>query len=255
MGAVHTSLFLPRLAKTTIATAGILAATSGVAFAAYGPPPPGGPGQPGPGGYNCVVTSRFDPAFRTLIVGPVRAGDLTVMLRIPAYTFTGPVQVTITEPFSDSGACGGGPSGNFGLKGFHVVGGLGILIGLSNAPYGTFPHSVTMRIDETGLHNLQTLDLTEISHNHATILGQRHTEGPFTLRLRHSGEFVVLDKLRHVHVADRSRSGRTYDGSWPSADLLTTALLPAGSAAPGLGVLAPGSEATLSAQRSTALGS
>jgi hypothetical protein len=229
--------FLPlRFTEAALASVAFLAVSSSTALAAYGPPPPP-PGQPVPGGYNCVITSRLDPAFEKVIIGPLRVGDLIVLLQIPAYTFPGPVQVTITEPFSANGACQGGATGNFGFKGYHLLGGVGILIGLRNAAYGTFPHPVRLRINEIELHNLQALELASVSGNHARGIGNRRTHGPFTIRIRHSAEFIMLDKLRHPHAAAVARHSRP-STQFPVSELLTASLLPATAPVPGLGVLA-----------------
>ena len=106
--------------------------------------PPGPPGGPAPGGSNCVITSRTVDPYATFTIGPLRVGALRVTVRIRAYTFPDPVQVTITEPFSAAGTCQGGPEPH--IRGFHVIGGVGILVDLASAPFGRFPKPVPVTI-------------------------------------------------------------------------------------------------------------
>ena len=78
------------LRRAALAMAVVMAASlgsSGIALAAYGPPPP--PGPPGTGGYECILTSQQVPDFAGKTIGPIRDGELLVTLRIRPYTFTG----------------------------------------------------------------------------------------------------------------------------------------------------------------------
>jgi hypothetical protein len=225
---------LRSMTKIVIAVSVLLAFRPDLALAYGSPPSP--PGPPGPGGINCVVTSRLAPSYENVTIGPIRIGELLVTLRIPAYTFRSPVQVTITEPFSSGAACQGGPTGNFGFRGYHVLGGIGILIGLGYTGYGTFPHPVRLRIDEVRLHDLRSLELASVTVGRATAVSSRRTRGPFVLSIRRSAEFVVLDRLKPPSRHRPARHHRRGPSDAQNAARLDAMLRP-GMPAAGLGVL------------------
>lgn len=230
---------------TTAILVAASAAGAGVAQAGYGPPLPP-PGNPGPGGFTCIVTSQLVPDFETKVIGPLRVGDLILTMRIHPYTFNGPVQITVTKPYSPHGACDGGPVGSLGFRGYKVIGGIGISAGLANAPaYGHLRKSIGLSINEIGLHDVQSLKLAEVTGRHATAVASRRTRGRFTLALTlTTSEWIVL--VRH-HRARRGRAaarGPANPAQLTAGQALVAALRPAGDPLPGLGVLVPAGPAT-----------
>jgi hypothetical protein len=226
--------------RTAIAVIALIApvlATCGTATAAYGPPLP----PPGPpiGGYECILTSQLVPDFAARTIGPLRDGELLITLHIRAYSFAGPVQLTITEPYSRSGGCDGGPKiSRRGLGGFTPIGGVGVLIGLASESYGRFLKPVTLRIKDTDLNSFEIGDVAPLYGNHVG-KGGRRTHGTVTLSVDTSSDWVFLVKqLKRVHAhttSDNSRDSRQL----PAAVTVTATLLPAGRQVPGTGVLVP----------------
>jgi len=220
------------------ALAPVVVAT-GVAQAAYGPPPP--PGPPGTGGYECILTSQDVPDFAPRTIGPVRDGDLLVTLHIRAYSFDGPVQVTLTEPYSAGGGCNGAPriSGR-DLHGFKPIGGIGVLIGLTNEPYGRFLRPVRLTIADP---RLSRAEIGEIAPLYGNRLGARDIRAhgdSVTLYIESSSDWAFLVKrLRgRAHRLERTTAQRLRRfRQGPAALTVTAALLPRGSALPGNGVL------------------
>jgi hypothetical protein len=210
---------------------------AGPALAGYGPPPGGPPGGPGPGGYNCVITSRTVDPYEATTIGPLRVGALRVIVRIRAYTFPDPVQVTITEPFSAAGACQGGAEPH--IRGFHVIGGVGILVDLASSPFGSFPEPVLLTIREVGIKDVSTLEITTLGGRRLIKVSGPRTREPWTVKADTSAGWAVLvnnpkpPRRHHRHAPSTRRHPAAGDSG-----TLTAALLPAGAWSPGLGVLA-----------------
>ena len=243
------------LRRAALAMAVVMAASlgsSGIALAAYGPPQP--PGPPGTGGYECVLTSQQVPDFAGKTIGPIRDGALLVTVHIPAYTFNGPVQVTLTEPYSAGGGCNGGPGiSSRGLGGFTPVGAVGILIGLANSPYGRFHKSVTVTIADTELNAFEIGEVAPLNGNHVGP-GGRRVHGPVTLSVSSSSDWVFLVKhLTRIHSRTTSRKSRI-SRQVSASVAITSALLPRGAVVPGKGVLVPADHGrTLTVRGSAAL--
>ena len=225
---------------------------SGVALA-YGPPfPP--PGPPTTGGFECILTSQIVPDFAGKTIGPLRDGDLLVSVHIRAYTFNGPVQVTLTEPYSPGGGCDGGPRiPSRGLGGFKPIGGIGVLIGLTNEPYSHFPRPVTLHVRDVDLTRTELGEVEPLNGNRVGHGGPT-THGTVTLALRSSSDWVYLVKhLKRTHARTTARTRPAH--SRAEVLTLTGALLPPGASQPGLGVLLPtNSGSTLSFGGATATG-
>jgi hypothetical protein len=131
-------------------SAAVLAASSGIALASYGPPAPAP--TPVPGGYYCIVTSRTVAPADSLI-GPLRLHKLVVSLRVRRRATPVPVQITMTQPFARTGACQGGQSiGDAGYRGYRGVGGVGILVQRSGEAYpGTFARPLRLRLTSSAI--------------------------------------------------------------------------------------------------------
>jgi hypothetical protein len=233
------------MALSTAILVAASAASANAAQAGYGPPLPP-PGNPLPGGFTCIVTSQLVPDFETKVIGPLRIGDLILTMRIHPYTFTGPVQITVTEPYSPHGSCDGGAAGNFGFRHYKVIGGIGISAGLANEPsYGHLRKSIGLKVNEIRIHNLQSLELAQVTGQHATEVSRRRSRGPFKLALKlATSEWIVLvrhHRARHGGVTARGAAG---PAQLSGSRALMAALLPAGLALPGLGVLEPAGIAT-----------
>jgi hypothetical protein len=208
---------------------------------AYGPPfPP--PGPPGPGAYNCVVTSRQVDPVAGGVIGPLQVGELLVEVRVPAHTFPRPVQVTLTDPYSPSGACQSHPAfRGRAFRGDRLIGGVGILVGLPGVFYGRFPGSVTLSLEpDINAHEFQSEDIASAGGALIEQVSGARSHRPVTLSADDSPEFFVL--VRSQHWLYGHGVARWLHGSAivPATEVITAALLPAGSLLPGLGVLAPG---------------
>jgi hypothetical protein len=213
------------------------AAPANATLANYGPPPP--PHQPPPGGFNCILTSQTIHPWGGR-VGPLADGALRITLIIPPYTFPIPVQVTITEPYSRSGPCQGVPVTT--IRHFHLVGGVGIEVSLGNQLYGVFPHRMRLRIGRVDESGFEFEEVGVVSGSgHVTGIAGRSDEGPITIGVRTSEVLAVFVETRtrfhHGGTTSRQRHHR-HAGAILAEELMTAALLPAGSWLPGLGVLA-----------------
>jgi hypothetical protein len=125
MPQIFRSRLVRRIALAAIGGAALLLADSGVALAGYGPPVPP---TPPPGGIFCVVTSQT-VGVAGKVIGPLRLGALTATVTIRPRTFLAPVQLTVTQPFGPSTVCPGNSGiGNAGFRGYHAVGGIGIVV-------------------------------------------------------------------------------------------------------------------------------
>lgn len=212
-----------------------LAAPANAAPANYGPPQPP-PTQPPPGGFNCILTSRVIRPWGGTI-GPLRDGSLRLTITIPPYTFPISVQVTITEPYSGSRACQGAPVTR--LRGFRLVGGIGIEVTLANAPYGLFPHRVRLRIGAIKIARFESEKVGVVGGNgQVTVIAGRRHEGPISIGARTSEVLAVFVETRKRSHLGRTRPRHGNGDAAPTEELLTIALLPAGYWRPGLGVLA-----------------
>jgi hypothetical protein len=208
--------------------------SAGPALAGYGPPGPPG-GGPGPGGFNCVVTSRIvRPDGAT--IGPLQIGVLRVTVHIPPDTFPWPVQVTVTEPFSIFGLCQGGPEPH--IRGFHVIGGAGILVERFGSPIAKFPHPIYLSMQDVGRTDFSNLDVVTPAGRVIIKLSGTHTRNPWKVSADTSRSWIVLadDQLPPPWWLGRHDSSSHRDQGAARTGL-TAALLPAGLQAPGLGVL------------------
>ena len=120
------------LAALAAGCATLLLVDPAAAVASYGPNLPAGP-TPVPGA-SCVVTSQtVGPAGK--VIGPLDLSGLTGMLRIRRGTFTGPVQLTVTQPAARGHGCQAGRGTWPAMRGYRVVGGVGILVQRGGASY------------------------------------------------------------------------------------------------------------------------
>jgi hypothetical protein len=225
-------------ATAAIGGGALLVANSGVALAAYGPPPP----PPGsvPGGFSCVVTSQtVGPAGK--LIGPVRLGGLEATTDIPPGTFPVQVQITITEPYGESGGCQDGQGiGDGGFRGDTAIGGVGILVQHGGSAFtGTLRHPVVVRASSS---SIGPSSLVVVWNGSRFVLAPANLgSGSASIRVFGSGDYAVLTPGVDRHLA-RSQSGpgvRTaLRGVGTAEDFFATALLwPAGGPPPGAGVL------------------
>jgi hypothetical protein len=208
-----------------------LAAPANAAPANYGPPQPP-PTQPPPGGFNCILTSRTIRPWGGRI-GPLRDGALRITITIPQYTFPVPVQLTLTEPYSRSGPCQGVPLTR--LRGFRLVGGIGIAVTLANSPYGLFPHRIRLRIGAISVAGFESEEVGVVGRNgHVSVIAGRRHEGPVSIWARTSEVLAVFVETRKPRRLGRPTSRPGVAGE---TERLTAAMLSAGAWLPGLGVL------------------
>ncbi len=120
------------LAALAIGCATLLAADPAAAQASYGPNLPAGP-APVPGA-SCVVTSQTVGPAGTMI-GPLDLGSLAGVLRIRRGTFTRPVQLTVTQSGTQGHGCQAGRANWPAMRGYRVVGGIGILVQRGGASF------------------------------------------------------------------------------------------------------------------------
>ncbi len=220
-----------RLAMVGLGGAALALASSGLALAAqgYGPPPP--PPPPVPGGYFRVVTSvTIGPSGGT--IGPVRVDGVLVTLRVPRGAFPIPVQITLTAPDVRE-------IGNAGFRHERAFSGVGVLIQVDGQTYtGHFGKPLHLILKS---HRINAGDLfvvwngtrfvrvpLDADHGHTDVIifGSEHEQ-----------DFAVLR-----HVSGRRRVHFTAAGNHQvGVEILARAFFaPAGSPAPGLGVLATG---------------
>jgi hypothetical protein len=222
-----------RLVPCALAVMTVISLSAGPALAGYGPPGPPG-GGPGPGGFNCVVTSRtVRPDGAT--IGPLQIGVLRVTVHIPPDTFPWPVQVTVTEPFSIFGLCQGGREPH--IHGFHVIGGAGIFVERFGSPIEKFPHPISLSMQDVGRTDFSNLDVVNAADRVIIKLSGTHTRNPWKVSADSSTSWIVLadDQLPPPWLG-RHDSPARHDQRAAGTGL-TAALLPAGLQAPGLGVL------------------
>jgi hypothetical protein len=204
-------------ASLSAAAAFCLAAPANAAGTNYGPPPPP-PNQPPPGGFNCILTS-LTVGPQGALIGPLSDGALRITITIRRHTFPVPVQVTITEPYSRSGACQGVP--------------------IASELYGQFPRPLRLRITAFDAAGPEEVGVVGASGGLTVISWRRHA-GPITVRVSTSEVLAVFaGSRRHRHHGNTTSRMRR-DSATGETEQLTAALLPTGSWPPGLGVLATG---------------
>jgi hypothetical protein len=216
----------------------VLTASSGVADASYGPPPP--PVAPVPGGYYCVVTSQTVGQPGRLIPR-LRLPEMTARLRIATDTFLTPVQITITEPYGRNGDCHGRPElGDAGRAGYWAVGGIGILVQRNGTRYGRpFAKPLVLRLRSRWITR-RSLVVVWNGRRFVNVRGAVIRRGRTRIRVHANGDFAVLSPLRYLRrsgyaLALRYRAART---PAPGGDFLAALLrMPGGSQLPGLGVV------------------
>ncbi len=138
-----------RLVLAAIGGAALLLADSGAALAGYGPPPAP---APVPGGYYCVVTSQTVGVVGK-VIGPLSLGGLVATLNIRPGTFRTPLQITVTQPYGPGMACSGGSGiGDAGFRGYHAVGGIGILVQRGGSNFGGHFHGpITLHLSSSSI--------------------------------------------------------------------------------------------------------
>jgi hypothetical protein len=205
---------------------------------AYGPPPPSVP--PGVGAFGCVLTSRDVSSFGSTI-GPLADGALVVTLHIGALRLRHPVDVTITEPYSPSGSCASDPAS--AGRGFHIVGGVGVVMGNASDLFLRFPGTVWLTITYPGQTRFERGEVVPLGDGGGDAGGIR-THGTVTIAVDNPSDWLYL--VRNLRPDQGRGSGadamhRERDPRLISAAVtVTSALLPHGMAAPGTGVvLAP----------------
>jgi hypothetical protein len=229
-----------KIASVVIGGTAVLVFNSGMALAAYGPPPP--PRPPVPGGFNCVVTSQaVGPAGK--VIGPVRLRGLVATLRVRPGSFAipGSYQITITQPTAPGGGCqSGGPGGgNGGFRGYRTVGGIGIFIQRNGSAFkGTLLKPLILSLTPAGRSSLVVV---WNGMQFVAAPGVVIAHGVAMVPVPGSGDYLVLQKvgggrraLSAAAVQPESGASRQVAGE----ELLGVAfLLPAGSPMPGLGVV------------------
>lgn len=228
----------------------MLALNSGIALAAYGPPAPAP--APVPGGFSCVVTSQtVSPAGK--LIGPLRLQGLVATIRVRKGNFGGSTQITITEPFTRSGACQGGPGvGNAGFGGYRALGGVGILVQVSGSAWpGTFRRPISLHLASRSIRRSSRVVVWN---------GMRFARAPHAVVRRRSAwvpvaansDVAVLTRIRSSRRSDSTRAVRLASAvgtRGASRELLAALFLrPAGWPLPGLGVMAPARLSAISAR-------
>jgi hypothetical protein len=221
-----------KLACTALGSAAVVVANSGVALAAYGPPTL--PTTPVQGGYYCIVTSQT-VSRDGRVIGPIDLGGLTATLRIRRDTFSGPVQVTITEPYGLRGACQGGAGvGDGGFRGRRALGGVGILVQRDGSAYRQgLRRPFTFRLSAPAIAASSIV----VKWNGRRFVAARHAVTG--RRLASVSGNASTDYAILVPTARRRAASVTTALRAPAGDFLAAAL-PArtGAPQPGLGVLA-----------------
>jgi hypothetical protein len=131
--------FIAVISAACLAGSGRAAAATGE----YGPPQSAAGAAP-PGGYSAVITSRtITPAGGT--IGPVVVDGATVALVIPAGTFPGAVQITITGPNLFA-------VGRARTVGSETIAGVGVQVQENGSAYpGTFPKPLALTIRSSSI--------------------------------------------------------------------------------------------------------
>jgi hypothetical protein len=196
---------LRQLACAVMVSTAMPIALSGIALAGYGPPPL--PPPPVPGGFSCVVTSRtVGPAGK--IIGPLRLHGLVARLGVRG-AFPVPVQVTITQPYAQAGACQGGLGiGNAGFPGYRTVGGVGILVQLNGVAYrGIFARPLVLRLASRSIARSSLVvrwnGMRFVKVPHAVV-----RRGLARVRVRASSDFAVLVRAGQAPGTDAGQALR-----------------------------------------------
>jgi hypothetical protein len=215
-------------------SAAMLVANSGIALAGYGPPTPGP--TPVPGGYYCIVTSRTVAPAGTLI-GPLRIHNLVFRLRVRRGTFSAPVQITMTQPYAQTGACQGGRSiGDAGFGGYRAVGGVGILVQQGGVAYpGTFARPLRLRLTSSAITRSSLVVVWNgnrfMRAPHAVVRSRRAWIG-----VDASSDYAILartSKLRSLDASQAAGLGPAVTVEAARADLFAAIFrVPAGLAPP-----------------------
>jgi hypothetical protein len=158
-----------------------------------------------------------------------------VTVQVPQDTFPVRVQVTITEPFSEFEPCQGDPEPH--IRGFHLIGGVGILVDRWGAPFGRFSHPISVSMRDVGRTDFSNIDVVSRTGRIIIRLSGAHTRYPWKVSTYTSTSWTVLgdDQLPPPWFGRHGTSKRHSRGFLTTG--LTAALLPAGLRAPGLGVL------------------
>jgi hypothetical protein len=241
--------FVRKLAAGAVGGAAILAVNSGVALAAYGPPPP--PSTPVPGGFSCVVTSQTVGAAGATI-GILRLGGITAVIRIHRHTFAGHVQVTITEPYRDRGGCRGGQGiGNGGFRGYRSLGGVGILVQWhGSAVRRNFAKPLVLGITSASIRPSSRVVVWNGRRfvEAAAVIGRRSA----TVRGMTSSDIAVLTRVRVTpRAVTAAAAARPLAGV--TGFLAAAGLTAPGAPSPGLGVLIPARLRTSGSSRASLL--
>jgi hypothetical protein len=182
-----------RLVFAAVVGGAMLMANAGAALASYGPPPPP---VAYPGGYYCVVTSQT-VGVAGRVIGPLGLGDLLATLDIRPGTFADLVQVTVTQPYGPDTACPSSADiGDAGFRGYHVVGGIGVLVARGGSTFaGRFRRAVTVHLSSSAI----TASSLVVAWD-----GDRFAKVPATVRrgsatfdLRHASDVAVLTPNHH----------------------------------------------------------
>jgi hypothetical protein len=188
-----------------LAAAGIVTAVSAAGAAyAYGPPltPTAQPGS-----YYCVVTSlTVGRAGQT--IGPVRLSGLAAWLSIRPGTFSGPVQITITEPYNPSQDCPEQLLGDAGFPGARALGGLGILVDRGGSAYqGAFAKPLALRLTSRSITRSSPVVVWD-GKRFATVRHSVVRGGQARVLVAGNSEFAVLNRLSARHLRNRSMAAR-----------------------------------------------
>jgi hypothetical protein len=173
----------PRLGVALVGAGAMLVAGSGIAQAAYGPPPPP---VSVPGGYLTVVTSQ-DCGPGGISIGPVNAGNTMTTVTVPAGDCGTQSRITITEP--DISAIG-----NAGLCGYKAAAGVGVIIqnpdGSVDNAFLTSPIVVTISSPTITPGSV----IVEWNGERFIRVGVAAHAGEVTVKLTHAGEtfFAIL---------------------------------------------------------------
>jgi hypothetical protein len=237
-----------KLAGAALGGAAVLAANSGAALAAYGPPSPP-PATPVPGGFYCVVTSQTI-GRASQAIGSLRLDGIAASIRVRRETFRGRVQATITEPYGHRGGCAGGPGiGSGGFRGYRAVGGVGIIVQRhGSADRRKFAKPLVLRMTSPSIRpsSLIVVWNGKRFERAAAVIGR----GSATVRVAGSSDVAVLSRLSSAARPGAATAARPRGAG---EGFLAAALLTSGGAPPGLGVLIPARRPAAGSRRAAPL--
>ena len=228
------------LAALAIGCATLLAADPAAAQASYGPNLPAGP-APVPGA-SCVVTSQtVGPAGK--VIGPLHLSGLAGVLRIRRGTFTGPVQLTVTQSAAQGHGCQAGRGTWPAMRGYRVVGGIGILVQRGGASYRSqYGRPVLLRLSSPTIRASSLV--VSWRHGHMTVVRAAATgHGSARIPVLGNASYAVLTPARKLARLLASTTAGPHAGrpaGRAQAALLAdgSLLRPAATPQPGAGVLA-----------------